>query len=550
MLFAAVLSAWLPRAARAFAFAVGLTGLLGLVAPACAQEAAPRFDILEFAIEGNSVLAVEAIEAAVMPHLGPNRSMGDVEAARAALEKAYQGSGFLSVFVDVPEQRVDGGVVRLVVMEGRVERLSVTGSRYFSQGYIRRRVTELEPGRVPNFNEVQRQLAGVNRSDDRRVQPVLRPGRLPGTVDVELKVSDELPVQGRVELNNDHGADTDPWRLAATLGYDNLFQLDHSVSLTASVAPREPSQAQSLVLNYGVPLASGDQFVAYLAASNSTVETLGSTTVLGDGLTLGLRWVRPFAGPGGSYHSLSLGADLKHLDEQLSFADQTVTSTPLRYLPLQAAYNGNWSGGGSQTQLATTLVAAFRKLLERTVTCPLADGRVTQVDQFACKRRNASGTFAALRVDLRHTELFGWGALGLRLAAQAGTHLLPSGEQFSLGGSESVRGYLEGESVGDHGLLGSFELRSPNLAARLGGGDAAWLRELSVLGFIDAARTTVFEPLAGQHARVPLLGTGVGLRLAGRGGLNASMDLAVPHKPTRASPDHDPRLHLKLALRF
>lgn len=549
MFAAAVLSAWLPRAARAFAIA----GLLVFGAlRAWAADEAPRFDILEYVVEGNTVLEVPAIEAALLPHLGPGRTMADVEAARAALEKAYQGGGYLTVFVDVPEQRVDGGLVRLAVLEGRVERLSVTGSRYFSQGYIRAKVAELETGRVPNFNEVQRQLAVVNRSDERRVQPVLRPGRLPGTVDVELKVSDELPLQGRIELHNDHGADTDPWRLSATLGWDNLFQRDHAVSLTANVAPREPDQSQSLVLNYSVPRDGGDQVVAYLAASNSAIETLGSTTVLGDGLTLGLRYVKPFSGPGGSFHSFSFGADLKHLDEQISFADETVTSTPLRYLPLQAAYNGNWSGGGSQTQLSTTLVAAFRKLLERTVTCPLADGEVAQVDQFACKRRNASGTFAALRVDLRHTEGFGWGALALRLAGQASTHLLPSGEQFSLGGSDSVRGYLEGESVGDHGLLGSLELRSANLAPRLVGATEGtpWLRDLSVHGFVDAGRSTVFEPLPGQAARVPLLGTGVGLRLAAGSALNAALDLAVPHKRTRATAEGDTRLHVRLALRF
>ncbi|WP_341893424.1 POTRA domain-containing protein, partial [Variovorax sp. YR752] len=82
-----------------------------------------RFDVLEYVIEGNSVLGTAAIEAAVMPHMGPQRSMVDVEAARAALEKIYQGAGYLTVFVDVPEQRVDGGVITLRVLEGRVERL-------------------------------------------------------------------------------------------------------------------------------------------------------------------------------------------------------------------------------------------------------------------------------------------------------------------------------------------------------------------------------------------------------------------------------------------
>ena len=104
-----------------------------------APEAAPRFDILEFEIEGNTALPATAIEKAVMPYMGPQRNLDDAEAARAALEKAYQSAGFLTVFVDLPEQRIDAGVVRLKVLEGRIERLYVTGSRYFDQGEIRRR---------------------------------------------------------------------------------------------------------------------------------------------------------------------------------------------------------------------------------------------------------------------------------------------------------------------------------------------------------------------------------------------------------------------------
>lgn len=546
-------SAWLPRAARAFAVAIGCS-LLALAGAAFAQEGEEpslRFDILEYLIEGNTVLGVPAIEAAVTPFLGPERTMADVESARAALEKVYQSAGFLTVFVDVPEQRVDGGAVRLLVLEGKVERLSVTGSRYFSQGYIRSKVAELEAGRVPNFNEVQRQMALVNRSEERRVQPVLRPGRLPGTVEVELKVTDELPLQGRIELNNDHGADTDPLRLIGSLSYANLFQLDHAVSLTASVAPREPRQAQSLVLNYSIPLDDGNTLLGYLAASNSAVETLGSTTVLGDGLTLGVRYVVPFGASDGSSHSLSFGADVKRLDEQLSFADSTVTSTPLRYLPLQAAYVGTWPGRGSSTQLNATTVAAMRKILQRRVECPLADGNTALVDQFACKRRNATGSFAALRLDLRHTESLGWGALAVRAGGQISSHLLPSGEQFTLGGADTVRGYLESESVGDYGLLGSVELRSANLASRLIDEAATpWLRDFTVLGFVDVGRTHTLEPLPEQQARLPLLGTGIGLRVVARQGLNASLDIAVPRKATRATAANGTRVHFKLALRF
>jgi hemolysin activation/secretion protein len=78
-----------------------------------AQES--RFDVLEFEIEGNTVLPALAIERAVYPFLGPGKTIDDVQGARAALEKAYQDAGYLTVVVDVPPQQVKGGKVVLAV---------------------------------------------------------------------------------------------------------------------------------------------------------------------------------------------------------------------------------------------------------------------------------------------------------------------------------------------------------------------------------------------------------------------------------------------------
>ncbi len=555
---------------RLAAFARRLAGAWGIVCPlALAQappaapqapaaseaRAEPRFDILEYEVEGNSVLPVAAIERAVTPFLGPNRQLADAEAARAALEKAYQDAGFLTVFVDVPEQRVEDGVVRLRVVEGRVERLSVTGSRYFSQGYIRERVTEFEEGRVPNFNAAQQQLATVNRSEERRVQPVLRAGRLPGTVEIDLKVADELPLSGSVELHNQHADHTDPWRINATGRYDNLFQRDHSLALTAITAPTAPSQSSVLIANYTVPLDGGSSFVAYGVVSNSTVEALGGTTVFGDGVTIGARYVVPLASAEGSSHTFSVGADYKDLKEKVGFGGDSI-STPVRYLPFQSSYNGTWSQEARQTQLTVTAVAALRKILERRVECP---GTIGPVDQFACKRQGADGGFATLRIDARHTEPVSWGSsVALRLAGQLATDPLVSSEQLSVGGADTVRGYYESETAGDRGLLGSLEWRTPNLAARAGrwfgdAGESAGpiaLADLTLLAFVDVARVYTINPAAGQFAHQSLLGTGVGVRVAGRKSFDGGLDIAWPMRPTPSTPDHDLRLHVRMRYRF
>jgi len=530
-------------------------GVAAASAPASEPaQAQPHFDILEFQVEGNTVLPDEAIERAVMPFLGPDRQMDSVESARAALEKVYQSGGYLTVFVDVPEQRIDNGVVILNVTEGRVERLKVSGSRYFSQGYIRNRVPELAEGRVPNFNEVQRQLAAVNRTEERRVQPLMRAGIEPGTVDTELKVSDKLPLFGSAEINNHAAANTTPLRVSATLRYENLFQLDHSVSLTLATAPAHPSESRVASLNYAIPGADQATWVLYGLNSDSNVAAVGDVNVLGKGTTAGLRWVRPVGAIAEQSHSVSLGVDYKDVQQQTTAGGSTI-STPLRYLPLQLGYNGSFDEGALRlTQLSLTSTLAFRRILARNVaSCPGGEA-----DQFACQRQDGDGSFATLRGDLRQSwPLGGAGSLHLHGAVQAATGPVPSGEQFSIGGAETVRGYYEAEEAGDRGLLGSIEWHSPDMGDSLSrwtrrdndAGAAPWTQTY-VLAFFDGAREWVFDPATGQAPHHALGSYGIGFRARLAKSISSDFDLARPFRATPNTPANETRASFRLAVDY
>jgi hemolysin activation/secretion protein len=213
------------------------------VAPGTA--AAERFDIVEFAVEGTSVLAPAEIESAVYPFLGPDRSSADIEQARGALERIYHDRGYESVVVGVPQARSADGVVRLQVIEYRVGRLRVRGARYYAPSDIKEQIPALAEGSVPNFSQAQRQLDDLNRRDpvNRQITPSVRAGVAPGTVDFDLVVEDELPLHASLEINNRQSPDTKRLRVNTTLRYDNLWQLGHSISFGSQVAPERPDDS-------------------------------------------------------------------------------------------------------------------------------------------------------------------------------------------------------------------------------------------------------------------------------------------------------------------
>jgi hemolysin activation/secretion protein len=301
-------------------------------------EAVETFDIWEYQVEGNTMLPQEDVERAVYGHLGEGKSIADVNDAQKQLETLYHERGFGSVLVDVPEQDVQNGVVKLKVTEGRVGRMQVTGSRYFSLGRIKSKLPSLASGEVPNLSQVQKELATLAQmSRDRTITPVLKPSRTPGKLDVELKVKDTLPLHGSLELNDRYSADTTHLRLNAALHYDNLWQREHSIGIAYQVSPEASDEVEVYSANYLWRFEDSDHLLAlYGVKSNTNVATIGTLGVIGSGVIGGARYIVPLTAFDGVYHSLSLGADYKDFDEQIGFDQGGTVVTPISYLKFSA----------------------------------------------------------------------------------------------------------------------------------------------------------------------------------------------------------------------
>lgn len=500
------------------------------------QTPQPRFDVLEYQVEGNSVLPDIAIEKALKPFLGYDRGIADVEKAREALEKAYQSAGYLTVLVDIPEQDVKGGIVRLVVIEGSVQRLRVAGSRYYSLGRIRAQAPSLAPGSVPYFPDVQKELAGLNRNPDRKVTPVLRPGRTPGTVEVDLKVDDQFPLHGNVELNDRYSGDTSRTRLGAMLRYDNLWQREHSLTLYAQASPEKTDESEILSASYLFRPEDSDNLVAlYAVRSRSDVGAVGDLSVIGDGNIYGVRYIIPLRGRKNFFHSLTLGVDRKDLLESVEVQGADTLNTPIDYSPLVAEYSQTRQDIRGKLEFSAGATAGLRNVL----------GNNEQ--EFADKRFNASASYLSLRLQLGALRTLPGGfSLAGELDSQFASGPLISSEQFAAGGQESVRGYREAEALGDDGYRASIELRRPF--------PARWTEgrfdEFYALGFMEAAVLRIQEPLPDQTDEVVLAGAGVGLRAKLSKRFRLGLDIAYPFRDADYTQMGETRAHFSVMYEF
>ncbi len=517
-----------PRYPRLLSRALAMLAVLTLgtsaaLAQTTAEAQDPRFDILEYVVEGDTLLGAAGIERAVYPFLGPGRRAADAEGARRALQQAYQAAGYLSVSVLLPPQNVEGGVVRLQVQQAVVDRLKVTGAEHFLPSQVREGLPSLAPGRVPQFSELQQELSRLAAAaPDRQITPLLAAGTRPGTLDVELKVEDRRPVHGAVELNTKQSANTERGRLEAGVSYDNLFQRQHTIAANWFVSPTRPTQANILSLLYALPLGGpGDRLTLATTVSDSDTPTpLGGLTV-SRGDTWRLRWRDTLGAPDGIRHALTWGFTRRHLrDRNVDVAGFSIEPPSLVYPTFHLDYELEFSAAtpGRQTRLTAGLTTSLPGLSAREVDC---FGR--RLDQFECKRAASSARFQVVGLSAEHREpltrgVDGWLVL-LQAQGQFSDTPLPGSEQVVYGGQDSVRGYLEGEQAGDIGLALRAELWTPRWA---------WRSDLGLrgLGFVDRAGLRRLYALPSEAVTANLGSLGLALRMDSRIGLGASLQWA------------------------
>jgi hemolysin activation/secretion protein len=505
-------------------------------APASAGVQADKsrqVDISEYIVRGNTVLDARTIEKTVTPFLGPKRTLKDIEAARDALLAVYNAKGYQSVYVDLPEQQVAGGVVFLVVNETKVGRVRVVGAQYNSPTEVRKQVPALKEGAVPDFTQAQAELTALNRSPKRQVMPLVKQGVVPGTMDVDLKVDDSSPWQGSVGLNNDYSADTVHLRATATITNDNLFQLGHTASLTFYTSPQDMSQTRVWSGSYNAPLRGTDWALeASGYVSNSNTATVGGTGVLGKGHTIGLKAIYTVPNAGLWWHTFSAGIDFKDTEQTLSLFGFD-SKVPLKYAPVTLAYAGLLQTERSSYGLNMSLVSGTRSILG------YGDNR----DVFDNSRVDALPSFIILKGDTNITYDFeNKMQAGFRLAGQLTDSPLVSGEQIAGGGMTSVRGYMSAEATGDYGLVGSIELRSKPLD---------YLKSLHVESwraytFIDGARLGLRDPLVEQEDIFSLASVGFGTSFNVTPAVSGRLDLGYPLLAGPRTRRHAPMLNFSL----
>jgi hemolysin activation/secretion protein len=412
-----------------------------------------RIFVREFQFKGNTVFSDAELHELVKPYTNREISSAELQQASRALTLYYVDHGYLNSGAVIPDQKVEGGVVELQIIEGRLASVEIDGASWFRPSYFEKRlmIGSERPLRVDHLEERLQLFQQDPRI--RRINARLVPGAARGMAVLRLHVEEEIPLDLGIEWANNEPVSVGEQTGRVFGRFSNLLGLGDELKGFVGITEGLNDYRAS----YELPFTRWDtSIVARFRSSDSEVveEPFDSADIESRAVTIGLGLLQPLYRTPTTEFRIAILGDWRRSKTEVggsgfsfpgSGADPVGGESKISVLRL----GGDWIRRTRNQVLALrSLVSVGLEVLDATEnTGDIPDTRfvswLTQL-QWAQRFSELYDTEVVFRTDLQ-------------LATQP---LMPI-EQIAVGGLRSVRGYLENQLVRDQAVISSIELRIP-----------------------------------------------------------------------------------------
>ena len=491
-----------------------------------------KFFVKRVVFEGSTNLAPATLAKLASEYENREVSLGELNILARRVRAALRAKGFLVADAVVPSQTVEGGTVKLVISDGRYGKLTVRGNHHYCERFIKRMFGPALDRRVVNSKDLYKSLLILNEYPDLVVQAQFSPGKEVGTTDVVLRVKDERPVHVGLDYNNFGNRLVGQSRLGVTLWAGNSF-VDGDEVLLRAVEPF-PGHVDVLAnVGYLRPISkygdkAGFQYASAKTHANGALSALG---IRGDAdiysFVLSHPLMRTFQEVRNLTFALSAKTVRNFVFDQTKLSQDDLRELVIGHDGSRGDKNGRWIHALTITQGLGTALGG------RGNGDPLSS------------RVGAGDSFTKANLDvLRSQDLKKDRTLLLKLSGQLSTKALPTAEQFAVGGPDSVRGFIQGERLGDDGYIVSAEYRQQVWKSKKGHDI------VQACGFLDHGNGDLRLPQVGEVHEKGLTGVGVGARAGFGQNTSLRLDLGMPISQHRDVDGNRVELYAQAATRW
>jgi hemolysin activation/secretion protein len=462
-----------------------------------------------FEVVGSTVFSAAEFAKITEPFTKRPLAIVELFQLRSAITQLYLDKGYITSGAYVPPQTLQRGVVTIRVIEGKLETITVTGTRRLSPNYVRSRLAIAT--RAPLNRDQLLKALQLLQLDPllQSLSAELSAGTRPGESVLSVQVTEASSLSTQLIFDNARAPSVGTNRRQIQISQGNTTGLGDRLSASYT----NTSGSNAIDLSYVLPLnpRNGTLSFSYGSASSSIIEPpFDVLKIESKARYYELAFRQPIVQT--PTHELALGLTATHRQSEATLLDGLIPFPALgadpdgktRLAALRFFQEATWRSSREVIALRSQFTVGLNAL-SATINPDPPDSRFfSWRGQAQWVRLLAPDTLLLLRGDLQLAD----------------RPMLPL-EQFGLGGQDSVRGYRQDALLADNGLFASAEVRFPIL--RLPKLDGL----LQLTPFIDLGTAWNLGNALDPDPRT-LVAVGLGLRLQYSDRLTARLDWGIP----------------------
>jgi hemolysin activation/secretion protein len=439
--------------------------------------------VTKFDIDASALLTVVEIKRILEPYQGRNVSLNELFEVVAELNKLYGEKNIQTARAILPAQEIKEGVVKISLIEARLGKIRIKGQNYMSPSFVEDRIHQ-QAGELVSITALENDLIRFNSLYESKLRAGVVAGAEVGKTDITIEVQEPKRYALTSFADNAGSFTVGEPRIGTLFQATNLIGINDKLQLNATGT----EGSKSYGFNYSVPVSKMDTILD-LSYNRGSVEVVNGVFVPLDitgrsrNYTIGL--TQPFAV--GINRQWAAYGRFASRDSISKFSGFTQQESNLNVIVMGLTAEAHYE------DYAWTLDNNFN----------FGTNAFGGDETFSYYRANAS------RVDRLSDRLQLLTGAGLQYSFN---NIIPSGEQFQVGGIYTVRGFSEGLLSGRKGYFGNIELRgrlnSPASAVTTGLSPV-----IQALGFLDHGAAFPFRPNQGHSKDDFLTSAGLGLML-------------------------------------
>jgi hemolysin activation/secretion protein len=211
-----------------------------------------KIKVLRYEVLGSTVFSPQELSQITQPFTG-EVTFEQLQAAKQAIEQKYLDRRYLTTGAYLPTGQIlaiDGAVVRIQIVEGKLEAIRIKGTNRLNPDYIRSRLALVTQ---PPLNN-DRLIEGLRLlQQDPLIESIvgeLSSGIQPGTNLLEIQVKERQTFTSEIAINNYRSPTIGSWQRRAQIGQANLTGAGDSFVLAYS----NTDGSNGIDVSYTMPL--------------------------------------------------------------------------------------------------------------------------------------------------------------------------------------------------------------------------------------------------------------------------------------------------------